>query len=168
MSLSKSKCLYSYNCLHFLKYAVPVVVQPKSVYNKNVCFNEQKYVREHCRKVKTIHLSKKIIFLILNICSVHLFEGAIYELILVLYKDKVAGVKVYPRQTWIFRAHAVSACIGLWFHGAMHAVHACIGLWCIHQPVMSWAAHIIAACTYCMGFTVSSLSWIYLTPATLR
>jgi len=35
--------------------------------------------------------------------------------------DKVAGVKVYPRQTWNFRSHAVSACIDLWHHRLMHA-----------------------------------------------
>jgi hypothetical protein len=29
MSLSKSKCLYSNNCLHFLKRAVPLTYDPK-------------------------------------------------------------------------------------------------------------------------------------------
>jgi hypothetical protein len=63
---------------------------------------------------------------------------------------KVVGVKVYPRQTWNFRAHTVSACIGLWHHGAMHAVHAieispislvhaCICPCCMHWSVTSWA-----------------------------
>ncbi len=33
---------------------------------------------------------------------------------------------------------------------------------CMHQPVMSWADHVVAACTYCMGSKVSSLSHIYL------
>ncbi len=89
---------------------------------------------------------------------------------------KISGVKVYPRQTWNFRAHAVSACISLWRHSAMHAVHAieislmvhaCIYLCCMHQPVTSRANHVVAACTYCMGSKVSSLSQIYFTPATL-
>jgi hypothetical protein len=46
---------------------------------------------------------------------------------------KVAGVKVYPRQTCNFRFHAVSACsnhvIGLWCHRPMHALTACIAPW---------------------------------------
>ncbi len=48
---------------------------------------------------------------------------------------KVAGVKVYPRQTWNFRSHAVSACIGLWCHSrCMNLTGLCmhlIGL-CMH------------------------------------
>ncbi len=79
-----------------------------------------------------------------------------------LQRCKVAGVKVYTRQTWNFRAHAVSPCIGLWRHGSMHAVCTCICLWCMHQPVTSYADHVFAPCTYCMGFKVSSLSQIYL------
>jgi hypothetical protein len=54
---------------------------------------------------------------------------------------KVVGDKVYPRWNQNKRAHAVTACIGVWCHGAMHAVHACIsqwgaciGLWC-HRPM---------------------------------
>jgi hypothetical protein len=82
-----------------------------------------------------------------------------------MYDTKLAGVKVYLRQTRNFRAHAVSACIGLWCHGAMHEVCACISLWCMHQPVMSQAHHMVAACTYCMGSKVSSLSRIYLYPS---
>ncbi len=84
---------------------------------------------------------------------------------------KIAAVKVYLRQTWNFRAHAVPACIGLCCHGAMHAVHAIeislmvhawIYLCCMHQPVTSRADHVVDACTYCMGSKVSSLSRIYL------
>jgi hypothetical protein len=62
--------------------------------------------------------------------------------------NKVAGIKVYPRQTWNFRSHEVSACIGLWCHGLMHGphrlMHACtafIAPWC-HRPmhaVTAWA-----------------------------
>jgi hypothetical protein len=138
------------------------------------------------------------------------------------FRVKVAGVKVYLRQTWNFRAYAVSECIGLWCHGAVQGVHqgilkgmyhctgdllfdwfglvcfanknknsqlsyslfqnsqtggqryndtspfsipwvhACICLWCMHWPVTSWANHMVAACTYCMGSNVSSLSRIYL------
>ncbi len=100
-----------------------------------------------------------------------LFEFNVYALKWI--KSKAAGVKVYPRQTWNFRAHAVSACISLWRHKTMHAVHAketspismvhaCICLCCMHQPVTSRADHMVAACTYCMGSKVSSLSRIYL------
>jgi hypothetical protein len=39
---------------------------------------------------------------------------------------KVAGVKVYLRQAWNFRSHAVSACLGLW-----HCMHL-TGL-CMHE-----------------------------------
>ncbi len=34
------------------------------------------------------------------------------------------------RQNQNNRTHAVTACIGLWCHGAMHAACACIVLWC--------------------------------------
>ena len=36
--------------------------------------------------------------------------------------------KVYLRRNRNNRAHAITACIGLWGHGAMYAVCACIGL----------------------------------------
>ncbi len=49
---------------------------------------------------------------------------------------KVAGVKVYLRRNQNNRAHAVTACIGLWCHRPMHAPHrlmhactACIAPW---------------------------------------
>jgi len=90
-----------------------------------------------------------------------------------LLATKVAGVKVYPRQTWNFRSHAVSACsnhmIGPWCHRLMHVTQAdacmyhrdwtCLyGMYCMHCPVKSQAD----ACRYCMGSKVSSLSRIYL------
>jgi len=72
---------------------------------------------------------------------------------------KVVGAKVYPRQTWNFRSHAVSACIGLWHHRPMHApcrlMHANTG--CI-APWQSQADE----CSYCMGPVVLILSQIYL------
>ncbi len=72
---------------------------------------------------------------------------------------KVAGVKVYQRQTWNFRFHAVSACIGLWHHRPMHAphrlMHACYWR---HCPITSQ----VDACSYCMGSVVLILSRIYL------
>jgi hypothetical protein len=71
---------------------------------------------------------------------------------------KVAGVKVYPRQTWNFRSHAVTACsnhvVSLWRHRPMHAPQAN----CMHCPMTSQAD----ACRYCMGSKGSSLSQICL------
>ncbi len=66
-----------------------------------------------------------------------------------LWHTKVPSkVKVYPRQTWNFRTHAVSPCIGLWFHRPIHATHrlmhactACIAPWhhrLMHE-VTAWA-----------------------------
>ncbi len=54
---------------------------------------------------------------------------------------KVAGVKVYPRQTWNFRSHAVSACIGLWHHWFMHTCTECIAPWHhrLMHAVIAWA-----------------------------
>jgi len=84
---------------------------------------------------------------------------------------KVAGVKVYPRQTWNFRSHAVSACIGLWRHSIKIIVFttismrhrlmdertACIAPW-HHMPI-----HAVTAWGlwfwFCLGYTF--------TPATL-
>ncbi len=63
-------------------------------------------------------------------------SGRIWTLFIWIKSSKIAGVKVYPTQNQANRAHAVTACIGQWHHGAMHAVCACIGLW--HY-------------TYCMG-----------------
>jgi len=59
---------------------------------------------------------------------------AISAIALLSIDGKVAGVKVYPRQTWNFRSLAVSACIGLWHHRLMHARTACIASWC-HRPM---------------------------------
>ncbi len=88
--------------------------------------------------------------------------------ILIALFIKVAGVKVYPRQTWNFRSHAVSACsnhvIGPWHHRLMHATQAdrgktCLyGMYCMHCLLTSQAD----ACRYCIGSKVSSLSLIYL------
>jgi hypothetical protein len=59
-----------------------------------------------------------------------------------------AEVKVYRRQTWNFRSHALSACISLWCHRSMHAPHrlmhactACIAPWChrLMHAVTAWA-----------------------------
>ncbi len=73
---------------------------------------------------------------------------------------KVAGVKVYLRQTWNVRSHAVSACIGLWHHRLMHALHwlmhACMHY--MHCPMTS-QAH---ACSYYMGSVALISSRIYL------
>ncbi len=58
--------------------------------------------------------------------KIFIFKSVWHEsfgLIQLLGKCKVAGVKVYLRQTWNFRSHAVSACIGLWHHRLMHAHH---------------------------------------------
>ncbi len=79
--------------------------------------------------------------------------------------NKVAGVKVHPRQTWNFRSHAVSACIGLWCHGQMHGPHrlmhectAYIAPWC-HRPmhaVTAWALLF----WFCLGYTFNlQLLW---------
>ncbi len=60
--------------------------------NKNVFINIAESSKQYNYPTKSFFIYFKYI-------NVYLFEGAIYELILVLYKDKVAGVKVYPRQT---------------------------------------------------------------------
>jgi hypothetical protein len=73
------------------------------------------------------------------------------------YFSKVAGVKVYTRQNQNNIAHAVTACMGLWCHGAMHAVHACISLWC-HRPMQALTAWDLKF-QVCLGYTF--------TPATL-
>ncbi len=61
---------------------------------------------------------------------------------------KVAGVKVYPRQTWNFMSHAVSTCISLWCHSLLHAPHrhmhactACNAPWHLRPTyaVTAWA-----------------------------
>ncbi len=62
--------------------------------------------------------------------------------------SKVAGVKVYLRQNWNFRSHAVSAYISLWHQRPMHAPHrltyactACIAPWHhrLMRAVTAWA-----------------------------
>ncbi len=64
-----------------------------------------------------------------------------------LMRFKVAGIKVYPRPNLNNRAHAVTACIGLWHHRAitwlLHALTACIGLWC--HGVVTWLLHALTA-----------------------
>ncbi len=87
---------------------------------------------------------------------------------------KVAGVKVYLRQTWNFKSHAESACsnyvIGLWHHRLMHGLTACItpwhrrpilhGLCCKHCPMTSQANTAWALLFwFCLRYTF--------TPATL-
>jgi len=57
------------------------IMTMKSVYSKNLCFNEQKCMFEHWVKTAKIY-----IFVNKN-CSDYLFRAAIYELILVLFKD---------------------------------------------------------------------------------
>ncbi len=61
---------------------------------------------------------------------------------------QLSMVKVYLRQTWNFRSHAVSACIGLWSRRLMHAPHrlmhactACIAPWSprLMHAVTAWA-----------------------------
>ncbi len=69
------------------------------------------------------------------------------------FNINVARVKVYPRQTWNFRPHAVSkpqadACTS--------QAYAC--MYYMHCPMASKAD----ACTYCMGSVVLILSGIYL------
>jgi len=98
------------------------------------------------------------------------------------YITKVAGVKIYLRQTWNFRSHAVSACrnhvIALWRHRPMHAVSACSKCMqqpcycpvtsqadasskCMQQPCYCPVASQADACSYCMGSIVSISSLIY-------
>ncbi len=108
-----------------------------------------------------------------------LILSRIYYLFWLLWQDvdsKVAGEKVYPRQTWNLISHVVSAFsnheISLWCHRPMNATQAdaCMyhrdrtylfGMYCMHCPVTSQAN----ACRYCMGSKVLSLSWIYLYPS---
>ncbi len=71
----------------------------------------------------------------------------------VIFFNKVAGVKVYPRQTWNFSSHAVSACISLCHHRPMHACTACIATW-HHRPmhaVTEWAVF-----WFRLGYTFTS------------
>jgi hypothetical protein len=80
------------------------------------------------------------------------------------YFFKVAGDKGISKKNQNNRAHAVTACIGLWCHGARQAVHACISLWgaCIilwhHRPMHALTAW-DQKFQVCLGYTF--------TPATL-
>ncbi len=88
-------------------------------------------------------------------------NDVIISLVRIFHPVKVAGVKVYPRQTWNFRSHAVSACISLWHHRLMHApyklMHACtayIAPWChrLMHAVTSWTLLF----WFCLGSTFIS------------
>ncbi len=86
-----------------------------------------------------------------NSVKIFIFKSVWHDsfgLIQLLGKCKVAGVKVYQRQTWNYRPHAVSACIGLWHHRLMHAHHrpmhactACIAPWHhrLNHAITEWA-----------------------------
>ncbi len=56
-----------------------------------------------------------------------------------LFISKVAGVKVYPRQTLNFTSYAVNACrnhvISPWHNKLMHALTTCITPWC-HRLIL--------------------------------
>jgi hypothetical protein len=75
---------------------------------------------------------KQYILETFNIYAIYVYTEM--SMVNTLIKIKVVGVKVYPRQTWNFRSHAVSACsnhvISLWCHSVpwhhrlMHAVTA--------------------------------------------
>jgi hypothetical protein len=71
--------------------------------------------------------------------------------------NKVAGVKAYLRRNQNNRAHAVTR-----MHRPVMSWGNACGT-CMHQPVKTQ----VDACTYCMGSKASSLSQIYLSPATL-
>ncbi len=73
--------------------------------------------------------------------------------------SKVAGVKVYPRQTWNIKSHAVSACIGpigLWHHRLMHASTEWLGPW-HHRPM-----HAVTAWLCCFHFISYIIYLIYI------
>ncbi len=90
-------------------------------------------------------------------CQCH---GVVFVLYfaLIQHVTKVAGVKIYLRQTWNFRSHAVSACIGMWHHRPMDARTACIAPW--HHRLM----HAVTAWALLFWFR---LRYIF-TPATLH
>ena len=84
---------------------------------------------------------------------------------------KVAGVKVYHRQTWNFRSHAVSACIGLWCHRLMHAPHrfmhactACIATW--HHRLMHAVTAWALLFWFCLRCTFTSSYFVKKWPTT--
>ncbi len=88
-----------------------------------------------------------------------------------LFDPKVAGEKVHPRWNQNSRAHAVTAWISLWHHGAVHAVCACfslcdailacIGLW-HHRPMHARTAWDLKFQVW-LGytFTPATLIWPY-------
>ena len=84
MSLRKSKCWYSDNCLHFYKHAVPFV---------NVLMNNKVFL-EHCRNVKPPTQFLSYIIYVLKYCSIYLVRGAIYELSSLLHKDALCHLKL--------------------------------------------------------------------------
>ncbi len=77
---------------------------------------------------------------------------------------KVAGLKVYLRQTWNFISHALSACISLWHHRpsmrvtdqCMHVLHA------LSHDITGWCMQLLYG-VWCLDF----ISDIPLPPATL-
>ncbi len=73
------------------------------------------------------------------------------------FANKVAGGKGISRWNQNNRAHAVTAWIGLWCHGAMHTVGAYIGLLC-HRLMHALTAWYLKF-QVCLGYTF--------TPATL-
>jgi len=75
--------------------------------------------------------------------------------------SKVAGVKVYLRQTWNFRYHAVDACIGLRHQKPMYAPTACIAPWChrLMHAVTEWALLFRFHLRY--TFTSSYFEWYH-------
>ncbi len=105
--------------------------------------------------VLSLHLS------IIVCCKVTDVYSSIYVCGEVVVTFKVAGVKVYLRQTCNFRSHAVSACISLWCHRPMHAccrpMHACIA--CIapwhHRPMHSLTAWAMLL-WFCLEYTFTS------------
>jgi hypothetical protein len=85
--------------------------------------------------------------------------GAKHEL---LFNKPASGVKVYQRQTWNIRSHAVSACsnlvIGMWCHRPMHACTACIAAW--HHRLMHAVTAWALLFQFCLGYTHRHLSII--------
>ncbi len=77
---------------------------------------------------------------------------------------KAAGVKVYPRPTWNFRSHAVSACISLWHHKTMYALTACIAPW-HHRPmraVTEWALLFWFNLGYTFTSSYFGFAWMFI------
>ncbi len=89
-----------------------------------------------------------------------------FYFVFALVQHKVAGVKVYLRQTWNFRSHAVSACIGLWCHRPMlaphrlmHACTACIAPW--HHRLMHAVTAWAVLLWFCLRYTFISTYFGY-------